>query len=314
MYARMGLLMLGGLLACTLVGCLPANRSSQPEAPVFHGDASIPIIFHSRRENGAFNLYAIFSDATAPVPITSDTLWHFHPERAPGNQIVCIGHTADDQTIRFLTHDGPDWDSLLPEIAPGEIFRYSPNGERLVFHQAVQDTLQLFLVDANGNHLRQLTDGPGANFQASWSPDGKQLVFRSDRDGNSEIYTIDISSGIESRLTRHDSLDRYARWSPDGQWIAFASNRSGIELDLYKIRPDGTSLTRLTDAPATEGELDWSPSGAQIVFHSQDSSGQYDLYLIEADGQNRRQLTDDPFYDGYPRWQPLQSVAGGDSD
>ena len=35
---------------------------------------------------------------------------------------------------------------------------------------------------------------------------------------------------------------------PDGEWIVFTSTRDG-DLDLYKMRTDGTDLTRLTDAP-----------------------------------------------------------------
>ena len=49
-------------------------------------------------------------------------------------------------------------------------------------------------------------------------------------------------------------------WSPDGEWIAFASNHEG-SYDVYRIRPDGSELTRITNSPAPELSVGWGPFG-----------------------------------------------------
>ena len=47
-------------------------------------------------------------------------------------------------------------------------------------------------------------------------------------------------------------------WSPDGNWIAFLSDRDG-NVELYKMRADGSEVTRLTDNPAWDGMPSWGP-------------------------------------------------------
>jgi Tol biopolymer transport system component len=42
-------------------------------------------------------------------------------------------------------------------------------------------------------------------------------------------------------------------WSPDGRWIAFWNDRASKEAtkaDIYVVRPDGTGLGRVTNAPS----------------------------------------------------------------
>jgi TolB protein len=66
-----------------------------------------------------------------------------------------------------------DGDELLP--------RWSPDGERLAF--IADDTLgreQVFVMNADGSQLRQLTWLAGRQLDPAWAPDGQSLVFNSD--------------------------------------------------------------------------------------------------------------------------------------
>ena len=47
-------------------------------------------------------------------------------------------------------------------------------------------------------------------------------------------------------------------WSTDGKWIAFASNHEG-NYDIYRVRPDGSELTRITSSPEQELSVSWGP-------------------------------------------------------
>jgi hypothetical protein len=78
-------------------------------------------------------------------------------------------------------------------------------------------------------------------------------------------------------------------WSPDGKWLAVAHTKDG-NYEIYKIKPDGSALTRLTNNAVTDQFPVWSPNGDKIAFLSA-RQGSQGLYLIDADGKNEKRLT-----------------------
>jgi hypothetical protein len=53
----------------------------------------------------------------------------------------------------------------------------------------------------------------------------------------------------------------FPAWSPDGDWIVVSIEYpdSARPWDLYRVRPDGTELTQLTDTPTLwEISPDWT--------------------------------------------------------
>lgn len=74
-------------------------------------------------------------------------------------------------------------------------------------------------------------------------------------------------TGRPRQLTGDSAQDRVPRWSPDGNWIAMFSTRSG-SLQIWKIRPDGSGLTQLTDRPNHTAYAVWSPDGVRMAAAS----------------------------------------------
>lgn len=56
-------------------------------------------------------------------------------------------------------------------------------------------------------------------------------------------------------------------------------------MDIYRVKLDGTGMTKLTDKPGYDAEGSYSSDGKQIVFTS-DRDGDPDLYIMDADGKN----------------------------
>ena len=96
--------------------------------------------------------------------------------------------------------------------------------------------------------------------------DGQRLVFYSRVQPEGNLYVMDADGTGLRQLTGDDAIDRVARWSPDGEWIVTFSNRSG-QLQLWKIRPDGSDLQQLTDAEGVAITA-WSPDGSRIAVTS----------------------------------------------
>lgn len=128
----------------------------------------------------------------------------------------------------------------------------------LAFQSNRDGNSEIYVMNAAGSRLINLTSHPASDFFASWSPDGKKLVFVSERDGNREIYMMSSDGSNQTRLTNNNSADQWPAWSPDGRKIAFTSMRDGNE-EIYVMSPYGSNPTNLTNHPADETYPDWSP-------------------------------------------------------
>ena len=209
----------------------------------------------------------------------------------------------------------------------------SQRAGRIVF----STTDDIYVVNADGTGLRQLTSGPAAEFDPSWSPDGRRIAYRVERgEQSADIYVMNadgaaqrrIASGLSpawspdgaliayaddrgsisvmapdgSRSRRVPGTDQgeYPSWSPDGTSLAFSTPIGGK--DIYRVRLDGSGLARLTDAPGEDWQVDWSPDGRRIAFASQRDSTLGDVYLMGADGSGQRRLSTDHGFT--PAWSP----------
>jgi Tol biopolymer transport system component len=97
----------------------------------------------------------------------------------------------------------------LPEM--GGRSTWSPDGRRLAFYAGPAGDHNIYVINADGNGLVQLTNG-GDNLGPSWSPDGNWITFTSFRDGNNEIYIIRPDGTGATRLTNSSVSDYQPRW------------------------------------------------------------------------------------------------------
>ena len=106
-------------------------------------------------------------------------------------------------------------------------FHVSPDGEHVVFVvrktdlEANKGRTDLWMVDAQGRDLRQLTTAPEADFDPRWSADGRAIWFLSTRSGSCQVWQLSVMGG-EARQVTDLPLDAgNLLVSPDGVHIAF---------------------------------------------------------------------------------------------
>jgi hypothetical protein len=129
------------------------------------------------------------------------------------------------------------------------------------------DFEDVYVMRADGSHVRPLTDRPGSEFDGAWAPNGRHIVYRDSRRGineNDEIYIANADGSATRNLTRDPANDWGPDWSPDGTTIVFNSDRDG-GMGGFLMSPHGSRLRRIQSDAWIEHPA-FSPDGTRIVF------------------------------------------------
>lgn len=112
---------------------------------------------------------------------------------------------------------------------------FSPDGNRIVcaYQKNKRDKSQheeLFIMDADGNHLQQLTTYPSAdsgiythNYKAGpprWHPTENFISYQSFQNGKTQLYAVTPDGKKQWKLVEGNDEMGWHDWSNDGKWLA----------------------------------------------------------------------------------------------
>jgi Tol biopolymer transport system component len=223
---------------------------------------------------------------------------------------------------------------------------FSTDGKRIIYsstHQASPDCppkpdysrgyvwpiypgYDIFSAKPDGTDLKNITNSPGYDAEATIAPNGKRMAFTSTRDGDLDIYTMDMDGKNVKRLTNEIGYDGGPFWSYDSQWIVYRANHPAAEkeiadyksllkenlirpttLEIWVMKADGTGKRKITSNGKANFAPYFFPDGKRIIFSSNvhDPRGRdFDLYAINVDGTNLERLTFNNTFDGFPMFSP----------
>jgi len=186
-----------------------------------------------------------------------------------GRRFACTATYPDGVSDLFLLDIEVGWQAaILHDFEAIASLSLSPDGERIAFSAGSGDGREVYVVQADGSGLVNLTNQPGADTQPAWSPaggHGERIAFVSRRDGGGDLYLMAAGGGGVTRLTRTGKAPYGGpTWAPGGEQIAFLGGGEYPNYDMYLVGADGNGLVRLVDWPEADGSPsypEWSPDG-----------------------------------------------------
>ncbi len=258
------------------------------------------LVFSAEPVDGARAvLWRIPASGGNPTPLgVGDSIWDVSIS-SQGNHLAFTQLSFDFNIYRLEMTDQPGGrrkaatpTNLIATTRSESDPRLSPDGRKVVFISNRSGKSNLWLADADGKNLAQLTDGYYLD-TPSWSPDSRLITVSSIVGGNADIYAISADGGVMRRLTTEPSAETTPSWSPDGFWIYFGSNRTG-RTEVWKMPAAGGTAVQLTH----DGGFNpiSSPDG-HTVYYLRDEKNPW-LWSISAAGEAETRVLDGDFEQG----------------
>lgn len=179
---------------------------------------------------------------------------------------------------------------------------------RLVMVRRAGGAAEVFVSDADGQNLVQMTHDHAFCVAPRWTPDGRGIYYTSYVSGRPCAYRLAADTGAKQLLSNYLGLNAGATVSPNGADVAIVLSFPGNP-ELFLMRLGSGALTRLTHThTAAEASPSWSPDGRQLAYVS-DGTGKAQLYLMDVATRQSRRLTFRGSENLSPNWGKNGKIA-----
>lgn len=278
----------------------------------FDGDAGWSpdgkqIVFTSDRD-GNYEIYSMNADGSGPKRLTNNPGHDSFPKFSPdGTQIAFNSNPESEKTDLYIMNSDGGNPVRLTDWKSNELTRngWSPDGTKMAFNSDLEGNDEIYLMNVEPFRPSLLIKDEKADLQTpAFSSDGQQVVYTAEfEDKTSELCVYDLRSKRAVSILKTSSSLNYPQWSPDGEWIAFHQEVEG-KWDVFKVKPDGSQLTNLTNNPSSDSLPTWSGDSSTIYFRSNRNGDteNSELFRMNADGSNQTLL---PIKKGKLGWSSI---------
>ncbi len=167
-----------------------------------------------------------------------------------GDKIVFTSMRSGDLELYTMNLDGSEVTQITDELGYDGGAFFSPDGTKIIFRASRPETpeevakykellsqglvqpteMELFICNADGSDLKQLTFLGNANWSPFFHPSGEKILFSSNFEAERgfpfNLYLIDVDGKNLERVTHGKTFDAFPVFSNDGKYLAFSSNRN----------------------------------------------------------------------------------------
>lgn len=174
---------------------------------------------------------------------------------------------------------------------------------RIAFVSDKTGQKEVFLADALGTNIIQVTKHGYLAVSPRFSPDGNLMAYTSYHRGNPNLYVTDLRELKTTRaISRRQGLNMAPAWAPDGKVMAVTLSKDGNP-DLYLMDNSGEVMRRLTAGEGLNVSPSWSPDGSRIAFVS-DRTGKPQIYVMDVRTKGVQRITFVGNENTTPSWSP----------
>ncbi len=167
-----------------------------------------------------------------------------------GDKIVFTSTRSGDLELWTMNIDGSNLQQITDELGYDGGAFFSPDGSKLVFRASrpqgeeaqktykdllkeglVEPTdLEIFVCNADGSEMRQITELGQANWAPFFHPSGEKIIFASNHKAKRgfpfNLYMINLDGTGLEQITFDETFDSFPMFSYDGKKLVFSSNRN----------------------------------------------------------------------------------------
>ena len=220
------------------------------------------------------------------------------------NQYEIYAKELSDGTYTRLTH-AKGYDAEGSYSPDGSLIAFASNRnaftrelserEKELFKIDPASMIDIFIMNADGSDVRQLTDVVGYDGGPFFSPDGKRICWRrfAENGATAEVYSMDLNGGDVKRLTNIGAMSWAPFFHPSGDYLIFTTNKHGFgNFELYLVRADGTGEpVRVTDTDGFDGLPVFLPDGKRLSWTStRTATKQSQIFMADWEDATARKL------------------------
>lgn len=199
----------------------------------------------------SFDIFVADLEGNITAQLTDEPGYDAEATVSPkGDKIVFTSDRSGDLELYTMNLDGTDVKQITDELGYDGGAFFSPDGSKLIFRASRPQTpedikeykdllaeglveptdMELFICNADGSDLKQLTFLGNANWSPFFHPSGEKILFSSNFEAEKgfpfNLYFIDIDGKNLERVTHGETFDAFPVFSNDGKYLAFSSNRN----------------------------------------------------------------------------------------